>query len=362
MYLLLLQMVMIIYIYGLDTFRSRAQMKKMKEKFKEDRDPQGLNLVNLDCEKSQPSQVLEQILATPFLAEKRMVILENLLISKHKDLQEELLRRIEEKNLPEENIIIFWEGTDKFKTKLAKSFHERLLQEKYAQKFDELRGIQLGGWIGAEVDSRGGKMNREAVQYLVNHVGGDMWRLNSLIDQLLAYCLESDKNSYIKDPEMNPPQSSLKERKIDELSSGREVTVADVELFLDEKVDDNIFNLVDAIVAKQTKQVYKMIEEQYKQGKDANYVFAMVLRQFRILLEMRDVYEREDVMQSNVLAQKLKLHPFVVKKSLPLVKRYHMYELQSVYNELLNFDIDVKTGQGEPNLMLDLMVGRICVS
>ncbi len=322
---------MIIYLYGSDTFRSRRQLRDMIAKFKKDRDPQGLNVVRLDVEK-QADQVLQEVLAAPFLAERRMVVLENLLISKNKELLAEMARRVEEENLPESNVIVFWEGTDKFRTKAAKAFSARLQKEKFAQSFDALSGATLSKWIVQEGQDRGGTMDRQAVQYLATHVGSDMWRLSSSIDQLIAY------------------------------KNGGTISVDDVRLFLDERADDNIFNLVDAIVAKNPKQVFQMIEEQYKNGEDAHYILAMLQRQFRILLQLKDVFDRGQEIQSAALAKKLDLHPFVVKKSLPLVKRYAMEELERVYRQLLDIDIKTKTGQGDQSMMLDFFVGKVTSS
>lgn len=323
---------MIIFLYGKDTFQSRRQLTKMVEKFTADRDPQGLNTVRLDAEKEQGGKILEQVLAQPFLAEKRMVVVENLLVSKQKETRAELLARIEEKRLPENNVIIFWEGTDKFKTKDAKAFFDRLLQEKYTQHFEPLAHAKLEAWIVSECEARGGSVERNAARYLAKHVGGDMWRLSALIDQLVAY------------------------------KNGETIAVSDAELFLDEKVDNNIFNLIDAIVGKQPKHVFAMIEEQYRSGKDAGYIFAMILRQFRILLELRDVFEREGETQSGQLAKRLGLHPFVVKKSLPLVRRYPLSELEDIYERLLAIDIDTKTGRGDQALLIDVFVGRVCTA
>ena len=192
-----------------------------------------------------------------------------------------------------------------------------------------MSGIALQKWIVQEVGERSGKIEQVATAYLATHVGGDMWRLHGLIDQLIAYTL------------------------------GKPIQRSDVVLFLEEKVDDSIFNLVDAIVAKNPKTVFAMIQEQYRIGKDTGYIFGMILRQFRILLELRDSMERDDTSQSSALAQKLGLHPFVVKKSLPFVKRYTRAELESVYAELLDIDIKTKTGLGDQSLLLDVFLGRL---
>lgn len=324
---------MLIFLHGPDTFRSRQQLKKMIEKFKQDRDPQGYNVAVLDCQKEEGGKVMEQILSAPFMSEKRMVVLENFLSATGKgDTQEEILKRAEEKKLPESTVLLFWESELKPKTNVSKKLFEKLSKEKFSQQFDALTGFKLQAWIEAEFKTRGGKISGQALQYLTNNIGSDMWRLDSLIEQLVAY------------------------------KAGVEIGLADVQLFLDEKTDDSIFNLVDAIVGGQAKKAFEMIREQYRLGEDAQYVFAMLLRQFRILLEIRDLYEREDNLPSDTIAKKLGLHPFVVKKSLPFVKRYPMEKLKSIYQSLLDFDIKTKTGQGGPELLLDVLVGKLATS
>lgn len=322
---------MIIFLFGKDTFRSRQRLKQLVDKFKVDRDPQGYNVVSLDASTiEKPARILEEVLAVPFLATRRCIVIERLLSSKHKEVQQEILDRITAQKIPDTNVVMLWEETDTFKTKEGKQLFEQLGKEKFTQQFDPLVGIKLSQWIVQEVKDRGGVMQSVAVQYVVNQGAGDMWRLSSLIDQLIAY------------------------------ANGREITLADIQLFLDEKVDDNIFNLVDAVVAKQDKKVYQMIQEQYRKGEDAQYIFAMLLRQFRILLTIRDLYDREKNISSDTVAKLLKLHPFVVKKSVPLVQRYAGDELKKIYRGLLDMDIGVKTGQGEASLLLDVLVGKIC--
>jgi len=319
---------MIIFLYGKDTLRSQKHLKEVVEKFKKDRDPQGLNTKILDSQK-EVNKILENILASPFLSERRMVVIKNFLTCKDIDLQNDIIGRIKEKSFPETSVIVFWEGTDSFKTKESKKLFELLSKEKFSQKFDILKGVMLGSWISSAVRERGGKINPQATEYIMAHSGADMWQINSLVDQLISYCEE-------------------------------EISVADVQLFLDEKADDNIFNLVDAIIGKQEKQVYKMIREQYHKGEDVQFIFLMILRQVRILLELRDLFEKEDKISSDSLAKKLGLHPYVIKKSLPMIRHYNMGQLRSVYKQILNLDIQIKSSQGSRELLLDLFVARVC--
>ena len=318
---------MILFLYGADTFRSRRRLHKMVEKFEKERDPQGLNVHFLDCSVLKGEELWQPLLSSPFLAEKKMVVLENLLASSK--IQKEFLEKLEEKKIPESTVALLWEQGETFKTKDAKNLFERLLKEKYVEKFDVLQDVKLEAWISAEVAERGGKINREASTFIAANIGSNMWAVHTLLDVLIAY------------------------------KRHHEIEKSDVSLFLEETADDNIFSLVDALLYKRAKEVYAMLQEQYRIGKEPGYIFAMIVRQMRILLEVRDCMEREKGINSTVLAKKLGIHPFVMKKSFVLAEKYTFEQIKKLYNELLSIDIRTKTGQADQKLLLDLFVGRV---
>lgn len=321
---------MILFLYGADTFRSRQHLNKMIEKFRKDRDPQGMNVVVVDATKDAQGRILEELGASPFLAEKRMVVIERLLSAKQPELQQTMLKKIEEQVLPASTIVVVWEEGNTFKTKDAKALFDRLQVEKYAQEFEEITGAKLQAWIAAEAQERGGKISHDAARYLVEHVGNDVWRLNSVIDQLIAF------------------------------AEGRDIAVSDVEQFVDPATTDNIFALVDAIVQRNKKRIYPLLEAQYAEGNDAGYIFAMLVRQFRILLEIKDVMTRTGERNDALIAKQLGVHPFVAKKSMSLVQQYSMDELKHIYTELLDLDIGIKTGRGDQKTLLDIFIHRLC--
>ena len=123
---------MIIFLYGADSFRSKRQLGKMVSEFKIKRDPQGLNIIFLDCQKEDTGTILEHISSIPFLAEKKLIILEKLLsATKKEDLQKTILEKLKNKNIPESNNVLFWEDEGKPKTKVSKDLLEILTKEKF---------------------------------------------------------------------------------------------------------------------------------------------------------------------------------------------------------------------------------------
>lgn len=319
---------MIIYLYGEDTFQSRQYLKQQVERFKKERDPQGMNVVFLDAQKDA-SKVWNEISSSPFLAERKLIVVQNIFLSKDTDVIESLVESVKNNKLPATNVIVFWQGEPMSKTKAVQELHKLLAKEKWAKEFAPLVGAAMANWIKTEVASRGGTISSASLNYLVQNIGKDTWYANSLIDQLVAY------------------------------ANKKEISIADVQLFLEEKTDDNIFNMVDAIVAGNKKLAFKLLEEQRRLGEDEVYIFSMILRQFRILISMRDLFNRQETISSDSMAKMLSLHPFVAKKSLPLIKKYPLEKLKDIYRELLEIDIKTKTGLADQSWLIDLFVGKL---
>lgn len=320
---------MIIFVYGPDIYRSRQYLNKMIQKFKTDRDPAGYNVTMIDVDSAPPSSVMGEILAAPFLAEKRMVVVKHLLTSKQADVRAQIMERIKLETVPESTVLVISEDVDEFKTKDAKVLFELLKKEKYKEHFCALTPAGAMGWLKQEAEASGGILEPTSAAFLVENVGVDSLTLRQILDQLLAY-----------------KQNSV-------------ITRADAALFVDTTADDNIFALVDAIVGRQLKTVYKMMREQYRKSEDPAFIILMLIRQFKIMLELRDLFERDELGQSDVVAKQLGLHPFVVKKTLPLIKRHTLDQLRSTYHQLLTIDRQTKTSQGDSWMLVDVLVARI---
>ena len=316
------------YIYGEDTFRSREYLKESKERFKQQRDPQGYNLVVLDGKNTDYSKISAEMKTAPFLAEKRMVVVENILSSSDEKNLEMVLEAIKKNDVPESTVLIFWQGEKHGKSKIVKTLHEELSKQKYSLSHDKLIGPKLVAWLEQKIAKNGAKINRQALNKL-SQSGEDTWSLSTKIDQLTAL---------VKD---------------------REINEADVEEFSETKLDDNIFNLTDAVAAGNHKQALLLLEGQRMLGEDDGKLFGTILWQFRIMMQIADLLEREENLTSDAIAKKLSIHPFVAKKNLALVKQYSMARLQAIYSELLETDIKTKTGLGDQSLLLDLFVTKV---
>lgn len=319
---------MIIFIHGEDTFRSRKYLQEQITEFKKKRDPSGLNVCLLDGKTEKADKIFTEITAAPFLAERRLVVIKNILNNKDENLLEKISEAIKNKTLPEVNVIIFFQEEEKGKNKIVQELFSLLSQQQYVYEKNFLTEKEIRGWVEKEIKVRGGKISLSAVGAIVKATGNDSWLLNSLLDQLIAY------------------------------KDGEEITTEDINLFVEEKTEDNIFALTEAVAYGEKNKAFKMIEEQRKNGIDDGYIFSMILRQFRILTQAADILKKNPHLGAEAVAKEIKQKPFVIKKVWSLLQKDYQWFVR-VYDFLLDMDLKVKTGVADQETLLDFLVEKI---
>src|SRR5436190_16785305 len=95
---------MILFLYGEDTYRSKKKLDEIRAKFLRDIDPSGLNLHQLDGEKAELDDVRSAVSAAPFLAPKRMVVLQDAIANAGKKEADPLAELMDA--VPEETILV----------------------------------------------------------------------------------------------------------------------------------------------------------------------------------------------------------------------------------------------------------------
>ncbi len=333
---------MVLFLYGEDTYRSRAKLKQIEEKFKKT-DKSGVNLIKIDGERTPWKNIEKEILAAPFLHNKKLVVVENFLKKRGQKI-DEAVAFLRDKKIPAGIVVVFWEGGEEGEQPDERTAIFKLLNKpKQAEKFSFLEATKLNKWILAAVEARNAKIERGAVDLLVQLVGPDLWQMSSELDKLAAYV------------------SGRKEK-------NKTITADDVNLFVRGKFDENIFALTDAIGAKNRKLVFRLLNEQIEAGLKESYIFAMLARQFRILLQIKEIIERDysfisptDPVISSKISSELGLHPYVVKKTLYQIRNYSLAELKKIYVKLLAIDMKMKKTNLSLRALLDLFIARTCL-
>lgn len=323
---------MIILFYGSNTFYSRQQLKKSIEDFKKQRDPSGLNTVVFDAEKTEINQILENIVASPFLAEKRMVIIEKALSKGNKELLDALWQMVEPNQVPETTTVIFWEGVlfEKKKHPLV----DWLKKQRFSKEFKDFSPLEVIRWIKKELQQEKMEIENLAINTLINHpLATDLWSLNNELQKIIAFVQAKNRST---------------------------ITSHDLSLFLADSPDENTFHFIDALVSKNSKQAIKLLHDQWAAGAAEPQVFGAIIWQFKTLLLIKDYLNLNPGVASETAAKKLGLSPYVVKKSLGVLRNFSLEELKKIYFSLLEIDRRAKISEGDYQMLLDLFVNQVC--
>jgi len=327
---------MILFFYGEDTYRLKQKIRALKDKFI-DASLGDTNLSVLDARAESYDNIVRQILAMPFLAKSRLVIIENII----KDGKPEVRERIVEflPKVPSTSVVVFVEeGSPDKRT----SLYKKLNLPKQSQEFKLLEPAELHRWISKEVTERGGEIEPDAISKLIEYVGNDLWRLSNELDKLSAFRLQATAGGP-KSEDRSP------------------IAVADIELLIKPQIESNIFELIDAVGAQNRKKSLQELHQLLENGEPELRILTMIVYQFRNLLMVRDFIDRGVVNQYD-MAKKAGLHPFVAQKTLAQAKNYTLDGLKSTYKLLLDYDVQIKTGKIEARTALDLLIMKLCGS
>ncbi|HTW96727.1 MAG TPA: hypothetical protein VMD74_03690 [Candidatus Methylomirabilis sp.] len=370
---------MIIFLYGEDDFRAKKKLGELKDKFLREVDKSGGSIEYLDGKNADLKEINEKAATASLLASKRMIIIEDIFSNKNKELLPEVAEyfRAKEKN-KWDNIVIFCdnsikskrkfggeeivkadkEGRDKPLGKKEKELFDFLARQKFAQEFKKLNNSELSAWIKKEVESRGGAISLRAIQTIIGLIGYDLWQIDREIDKLINF--KSGENpSLLRAEGADKKFPSPGGVAAPGGRGGFPLTIepADVEELVKGNFDDNIFALTDAIGARDKALAAKLLEEQFELGANEIYLLTMITRQIKIILQVRQALDLGQT--SRQMITELKLNPFVVQKAIEQARHFSLTALKIIFAKLLEVDYKIKTGQGEPAVLLDLLVGKL---
>jgi DNA polymerase-3 subunit delta len=310
--------------HGQDTYSQREFLAGLLAK-EGDADMLSLNTTRLSG-KISFNELQSACDAMPFLARVRVVIVEGLLAATpDKAFLDRLAAYLP--TLPATTRLFFLEPNDV-------TPNHRLVQLAEKEKLGRVRhfalpqGGELDRWIRGHVEAGGGRIVPQAVQLLAANVGSDLAALGNEIDKLLLY-------------------------------AGPEGTIAaeDVTRLSPYAAEASIFDLVDALGARQPARVAMLFQQKLNEGADPFYLFSMFIRQFRLLLQTRSLLDAGE--RPAGVTQQLKLHPRVAEKLVAQARGFSLPQLEHIYRRLLQIDVETKTGQADLLTALHLLVAGV---
>lgn len=316
---------MILLIFGEENFLSLQKLKNIKEKFAS-KDLENSNINELEVKSFSFAEFSKLSSSAPFLSEKRLIILKNILTSKINNGDEEKTIEYLSK-IPESSVVIFYEDSNSIDNRRLLVKKVKNLAKK-SWEFKKLTNQEAENWVKKELASKEGTITSPAFSKLLAFVGNNLWQLDKEIDKLVTY-----KNK----------------KRIEE---------DDIEKLVSANLNTSVFELIDNIGEKNLGKSLKFLNNLIEQGEEVLYLLGMVIYQLRNLILIKDLALKN--LPKSEIIKITKKHPYVVTKTLSQSKNFSPEELDNIYKRIFETELKIKTGRMEPKTALNLLVTKLC--
>ncbi|TXK84074.1 DNA polymerase III subunit delta [Paenibacillus sp. N3.4] len=284
-----------------------------------------------DLGETRLSTVLEDAETLPFMVPKKLVIAKNALfftgakesnkVEHHLDLLTDYL-----KAPAEHAIIVFTVDADKLdeRKKIVKALKDR----EAAVPFLSLSAEELQQWVALQAKQLGFSFTEEAANQLILYTGGNLQSLSAEIEKISLY-----------------------------VGVGAEASVTIIDQLVSRSTEQNVFILIEDIVNVRLERAFVILEELLKQREEPIKIAALIARQFRIMLQVKELSKQGYSQQQ--MASQIGLHPYAVKIAEGQARKYDAQKLCTIMSQLADLDFQMKTGKIDKVLGLELFLLKL---
>ena len=291
----------------------------------------GLNTTRLDGRSLDLDELVRACSAMPFLASLRLVIVTQPMARLSDNNARDKFKKILLSTAPTTLLALVHPGslTEERERKRGKinwleSWFIKTGGALSFKHFDLPRGPEMVKWIQNRVKSAGGQFTPAAASRLASMVGDAPRRADQEILKLLEY-----------------------------VNYARPVELDDVEHLTPDSAPVGDFALVNAMRTQDTKQAQAALHKMLEVDEPLR-IFASIVSQFRQLILVRELMDRRAVEED--IARQLNIHPYQAKLTAEHARHFDLPALEKIYQRLYKLDAEIKTGQIEAELALDLLV------
>lgn len=134
----------------------------------------------------------------------------------------------------------------------------------------------------------------------------------------------------------------------------KRITTEAVRGLVPQSADENVFDLVEAVLANQQVVALKRYRELLASQHQPLQLNAILVSQFRLLLQLKILAQRG--LSQGTLASRLKVHPYRVKLGLQAARRFKIEDLSRAYLGLIRSERALKTTSQSPELLFQLFM------
>lgn len=302
-------------LYGEETYLVRQYRDKLKDAMTNPDDT--MNTSFFEGKDIDPGAVIDLSETMPFFAERRCIFIEN--SGFFRKSTQEITEYMAE--IPKTTYFIFTESEVDKRGKLFKQV------KKYGSVVEFKRQTEsvLMQWILGRLNREGKKITRSVMELFLSKTGNDMELIEQELEKLLCYTMEKAV-----------------------------IEAEDVETICVNQISGKIFEMVDAIAGKQQKKALDLYYDLLMLKEPPMRILFLVTRQFQILMQLKELADKG--FDYKFMAGKAGVPEFAVRKYIGQARRFTGSQLRMAVRDGVQTEEDVKTGQMNDRLAVELFI------
>lgn len=302
-------------LYGTEDYLKRQYRDKLKHALVEPDDT--MNFSAYEGKDINPKELIDLSETLPFFKEKRMILVENSGFFKNScdDLAEYMSQ------VPESTCFVFVEEEVDKRSKLFKAAS----RAGSAVEFETPKEDMLVRWILGRIQREGKKITQSVMQLFLSKTGSDMENIDKELEKLICYTLDKT-----------------------------EISAADVEAICTGQTENKIFEMIDAISAKNQKKALDLYYDLLALKEVPMRILFLIARQFQNLLLIKSMSAKGYPAVS--IAKTAGMPSFAVQKNLRQAGAFKINQLKEAIEDCGQAEEDVKTGRMADQLAVELLI------
>lgn len=292
-----------------------------------------LNYEYMEGKDISTQRIISACETLPFMDQWRLIIIKNFLYLQGgnlKESEEEIENVIKYLgNISPNTCLVFWQ-TDSVDKR--KKLYKAIKKDGKIIEFKKLNKYEFEKWLDRKIAKRGKIVKKSVLQYFMEN--------SNYLSK------NSPKTLRDIDNEINKIVTYIGDRK--------EISQDDIENLLPRSLENDIFKMVDALGKKDKKTALRLLNDMLNYGENGIKILTMITRQFRILLQCREL--RDMGYSPDLIANKLSLAPFIVEKGLSQSQYFKKKTLKEALNTTSEIDLNMKTGKVNIRLALEMLI------
>ncbi len=341
---------MIYLYYGDDQFTLKEEVGRLKET---NNQGFGNNCITIEAARAgfNLDEVINAANAFSMFGEKQLVQVNNLLEKLGKGGSSEVAPKATKSGRAKTKTLSPRERFLEFVPQAPGSADLILIEQKVAKSDVVLKAIEKNGlvkefvapkewalnkWIEERAKQENIKLAPNVAPLLAQYLGPNLYALHNELLKLAAYAGE-----------------------------GQTVTTEMIEKITYQVSETSIFKLTEALSRRNLNEALRQLnrlrnESTLARAGFTRQIFVMICREIYNLLRIKEMVTARR--SNSEIASALAMHPFVVDKSLPLVRNFTSERLDLLYHRLNELDYLDKSGRADLNYQLELLLAEICAA